>query len=115
MVIKMPIPVDKTVDFKSKVADYIEMCLEHEGVPTFKTRYAGERFGKGVLFVCYGKSDKVPHVWFENVPKEDVEFMENNVGEWKYLLKKYGDDRQKKLADEYEIKATRKLIVIKKD
>ncbi|RLG58804.1 MAG: hypothetical protein DRN95_03630 [Candidatus Hydrothermarchaeota archaeon] len=110
----MPIPVDKTLDFKNHVADMIEKCLVNEGVPTFKTRYAGERFGKGVLFVCYGKSDKIPHVWFNDVPEEDIEFMENNVGEWKYLLRKYGSEKQKKLADEYVIKATRKFVVLKK-
>jgi hypothetical protein len=67
---------DLAIDFEKNVARILDKCEKEEGVPMFRTRYAGERFKDPenperymVLFICYGRHWSQ---WFWNVSEEDI-------------------------------------------
>jgi len=74
------------------VIKFIKYCRKTLGIPMFKTRYNYRRpWGKNnVLAVCWGGKIDIPSIVFENVPEEDLKLIEDTIGEWKYLLIKYG-------------------------
>lgn len=83
------------VDFETNVAPWIERCREAGGIPMFRTKYGGISFldekGRPMLMgVCWMRSDEVPSVWFQNVPKEAYDKAVNYLGEWRWFLWKYG-------------------------
>jgi hypothetical protein len=55
-----------------------------------------------VLVACYGRADQVPGGFFENVPREDIERMEREVGDFRFVLEKYGTAEQRKLLERYK-------------
>jgi len=74
--------------------DFILSCRADEGYPMFKTTFHKEHvWGKNnVLAVCWGGHNRVNSIIFTDVPKEDLDLIEKNVGDWKILLKKYGTE-----------------------
>ena len=72
---------------KKKELYYILACRLEGGVPIFKTRYGGIRFpDHSMLAICWGGADMIPTVAFENVPDEELEKHEKEIGEWKSIL-----------------------------
>lgn len=83
---------------------FIKRCLDANGVPTFRTKYAGRPFevdGKrAVVVMCWGGEglNKEPFSRvFYDVPEEDYQIMEKLSGEWRYLFEKYKDIDVEKL------------------
>jgi len=78
------------------VSNAIMSCRAQAGVPIFVTKYAGEPFeapglrGKFVMFKCWGGTGPEISRLFYEVPEEDFRLMESRVGDWKWLLEKYG-------------------------
>ncbi|HEX68392.1 MAG TPA: hypothetical protein ENG13_04940 [bacterium] len=86
------------------VKKFILACRRDEGIPMFKTRFAGQRFwGNGVLAVCWGGHDNVESKFFYGVPKEDLELIEESIGDWRKLLRKYGTPEELEEAESYGI------------
>ena len=83
----------KAVPFRENVAKSIAACRADEGIPMFRTRYAGKRMDGNVLMVCWGGRGTVEGKWFNDVPESDLELMESKGGEWKELVQKYGDKK----------------------
>jgi len=76
------------------VTRFIVSCLRAEGVPMFKTKFAGRPFvveGKpSVVAVCYGGGWGEPFSRvFVGVPPEELKLIKERVGEWRILLEKY--------------------------
>mgnify|MGYP000144318727 CR=1 FL=1 len=95
---------DPGLDSWKNVTKFILACRRDEGIPMFKTRFAGQRFiGNGVLAICWGGHDKVGSVLFTNVPKEDLELIEESIGDWRKLLRKYGTPEELEEAESYGI------------
>lgn len=87
-------------DYRKKVIPFIRSCIDVGGVPMFRTKYAGERWKNDrVMIVCYGNADEVPGGFLENVPGEDVAFMESKTGEWRDILRKYGSAEDQRLVE----------------
>jgi len=74
------------------VVDFIVACIvEDRGIPMFKTKFAGMPIDeRGVLALCFAGDDRVPSRIFYDVPPEDMALMREKVGDWRYLLRKYG-------------------------
>jgi|YelNatPaOPRAMG01_1025707.scaffolds.fasta_scaffold134419_2 hypothetical protein len=84
----------KAKDFSTFVVNWINSCLEQHCTPMFRTRYAGRRWGPGlVLGVCWGCKGVVSSMWFENVPEADIRRMESTSGDWRWILEKYSRRR----------------------
>lgn len=77
-----------------EVGDYVYECrvLDH-GIPVFVTSYAGQRFelnGRNAVHArCFGGLDRVGSRWFVDVPLEEVERIEREVGDWRWIARKY--------------------------
>lgn len=86
---------------KENVTRFIMQCIDSDGIPMFKTRYARAPFrvdGKrAVMAICYGgKEEGVFGPYsrvFVNVPEEDLKLIREKVGEWIALLEKYAPDQ----------------------
>ena len=70
------------------VKDWINTCISHGGLPSFRTRaygreitYEGER---AVYGVCFLASD-VPTLIIKKVPTDIIKLMEENTGEWRVI------------------------------
>jgi hypothetical protein len=78
------------------ITDAILSCRAQGGVPIFLTKYAGEPFespglpGKFVMMKCWGGTGPEISRLFYHVPEEDFKLMEQRVGDWKWLIEKYG-------------------------
>ena len=83
--------------WREQVGRWIKGCIMGGGLPMFRTRYAGARWGDDmVMAVCYG--DEEPPIsggFFTDVPEEDIERMERETGDWRWIVEKYGDDELK--------------------
>lgn len=76
----------EAVDFKANVCQFIDGCLADGGIPTFTTKYGGQRWsGNMVLGKCYGGHGRQAAMWFKNVPLDIIERMEAGPGDWKWL------------------------------
>ena len=82
---------------KDSVISYIEACRKDKGLPVFKTKFAGIEFeinGKpAVMAVCWAGNDLVGSQIFTDVPKDVVGFLEEGVGDWRRLVKKYAPEK----------------------
>lgn len=80
--------------WKQTIGKWIDACIRAGGLPMFRTRFAGARWGDNmVLAVCYG--DEEPPIsggFFTDVPEEDIERMERETGDWRWIVEKYGSD-----------------------
>ncbi len=92
---------------RENVVKAILECRRDEGIPVFKTKYAGKRFEIGgkpaVLMVCWGGHDNVGAYFFKDVPPREVEELEENVGDWRNLLEKYGTPEEIREAESYGV------------
>jgi len=87
---------------RENVVSFIYNCrVRDNGIPVFKTHYGGQPFvidsSHYVLAVCwfgkntpYGRSQ-----WFSNVPKDLVDRMAKEKGDWRWLCDKYCTTEQK--------------------
>lgn len=86
---------------KDSVLSYIEACRKDKGLPIFKTKFAGIEFEidrkPAVMAVCWAGNDLVGSVVFTDVPKEDIELLEEGVGDWRRLVKKYAPEKLSEL------------------
>ena len=78
------------------VTDFILVCRRQKGIPTFTTQFAGKRFefdsSNAVLVKCWGGDGPEISRYFYKVPKEDIEIIEESVGDWRKLLAKYSPE-----------------------
>jgi len=94
---------EEILSWKS-VKDFILACRRDEGIPMFKTKFAGQRFlGNGVLAICWGGRDGVGSVFFTDVPEEDIKLLEEGIGDWRRLLNKYATKEEILEAESYGI------------
>ena len=89
----------QALDWKTNIADYIAACRADKGIPIMKTRYAGQPLmtvdgRRVVLGLCWGGEGRIEHRWFVNVPEEDIKRMEAELGDWRWLIKRYGKPDQ---------------------
>ena len=89
------------------VVDWILACRADEGIPMFKTGYAGLKFAvankPAVLGICWGGRNTAPSVLFTHVPHDDLELIEEGIGDWRKLIDKYGSEKEKREALKYGI------------
>jgi len=89
----------------SSVMNFIESCRNDEGIPIFKTKFAGVPIwsvnGRGVLGICWAGKGKAPDsVVFTNVPDDIYEEIERKKGDWRFLTVKYeGLEKLKELLE----------------
>jgi len=93
------------VDWKENVADYIVACRTDGGIPMFRTRYGEQPLKtpddkRVVLAVCWAGKGTMEGQFFVNVPEGDIETLERTVGNWKFLIEKYGSPEDVKAAYE---------------
>jgi len=83
--------------WKERIGEWLKACIMGGGLPMFRTRYAGARWGENmVMAVCYGEEEPpISGGFFIDVPEEDIERMEKETGDWRWLVEKYGDDELK--------------------
>jgi len=99
------------------VKKFIMECrTEENGIPLFKTKFADKEFeseGKpAVLAVCWGGKElpKTTSRLFVDIPPETHKNLEERLGDWKFLIGKYGTESEKKLAYESPI-ITRRFVI----
>ncbi len=79
----------KAIDFRANVARVITQCLQSNGVPMFRTRYAKEPFpGNTVLMICY--MGRLKGVWLKDTPPEDMQMLRWKADGYTLMLRKYG-------------------------
>ncbi len=92
---------------KKDVVKFILACRRDEGIPMFVTRFAGKPLkvdGKGIAIAkCWGGRGTIEGTYFFDIPKEDYEMLEENIGDWRKLLEKYGTSEQIREAESYGI------------
>lgn len=90
-----------------KVVNWILKCRKDEGIPMFKTKFAGLHFKvdsePAVMAICWGGHDGVPSVIFTKVSKEDLEIIEEGIGDWRKILEKHGTKYDIEEAERYGI------------
>jgi len=96
------------LDWKTNIADYIVACRQDGGIPIFKTRYAEEPLRtvsgeRAVLALCWAGKGSIEGKWFVNVPEEDIERMERELGDWRFLIEEYGEPDQIRKAYEAKV------------
>lgn len=92
-------------NWSESMPKWLKQCIKSGGLPVFRTRYAGARWGEDmVMAVCYGEEEPpLSGGFFTGVPKEDVEKMEKEAGDWRWIVEKYGDAELKTyIAEKYE-------------
>ena len=73
------------------IRNFISRCLAAGGVPIFKTKYGGKRFGdNSVVAACWRKGKEVPGGTIVNVPPDIIAEMEKRTGDWKWLAQRLG-------------------------
>lgn len=82
----------KAIDFKTNVAKVIQQCINMNGIPMFREKYASQPFPMGaVLMVCYGSHDgKMRGVWLKDTPQECLNIIAAKTDVYRQLLTKYG-------------------------
>ena len=90
---------------KENVKSFIISCREDEGIPMFRTRYAGSRLrfnGKNVIMgVCWAGHGNAPNsVVFTDVPEDDVRFVEKDTDDYIRLSKRFGFEKELKEVNE---------------
>jgi len=89
------------------VKEYILECRKDKGIPMFKTKYAGVHLSIGnspaTIAMCWAGEDVVGSKIFTDVPKSDIDLLEEGFGDWKRLLMKYGTARDLEEAKRYGI------------
>jgi len=91
--------------WKETVGKWVKECIMGGGLPMFRTRYAGARWGENmVMAVCYGEEEPpLSGGFFIDVPEEDIERMERETGDWRWIVEKYGDEELKAyVAEKYK-------------
>lgn len=80
--------------WKEDMPKWIKNCIMSGGLPMFRTRYAGARWGdEMVMATCYGEEEPpISGGFFIDVPSEDIDKMEKSTGDWRWIVEKYGDD-----------------------
>ena len=79
----------KAIDFRTNVARVITQCLQTNGVPMFRTRYAKQPFPENtVLVVCY--LGRLKGTWLKNTPPEDMQLLRSKADGYTLMLRKYG-------------------------
>ena len=90
-----------------KVVDWIVECRRDEGIPMFKTKFAGLHFKvdtePAVMAICWGGHNGAPTVMFTNVPRNDLKLIEEGIGDWRRLILKYGTRLDIEEAERYGI------------
>lgn len=90
------------------VTEWILACRRDEGIPMFKTKFAGLQFSiknkPAVLAVCWGGHDTAPSVMFTHVPHNDLKLIEEGIGDWRRLIEKYGTEEEKREAFKYGVR-----------
>ncbi len=94
---------------RENVKNFIVACRKDEGIPMFKTRYAGGRIKVGdknsVIGICWGGYNRFPNsVVFVNVPDEDIEFLERGTGDWLRLMERFDLKKELKEAKRHGIR-----------
>jgi len=71
--------------------DWVEKCLRADGIPIFRTKFAGKRLpNNGVIVACYRAGKEVPGGTIEEIPIDFIEKMEEGTGDWKWIVEKLG-------------------------
>ena len=96
------------LDWKTNIADYIVACRQDGGLPFFRLSYAGQPLvttdgRRTVLGICWAGKGSIEGKWFVNVPEEDIERMERELGDWRFLIEKYGEPDQIRKAYEAKV------------
>jgi hypothetical protein len=90
-----------------KVVEWILACRKDEGIPMFKSRFAGVPFKidkeNAVMSICWAGHDGVGSIMFKNVPESDLKLIEEGVGDWRKLITKYGSSKEIEEAESYGI------------
>ena len=80
---------------------WLKLFLSVEGTREFQC-LKPSMLGK-VLMVCWGGHDNVGAYFFKDVPPREVEELEENVGDWRNLLEKYGTPEEIREAESYGV------------
>ena len=71
--------------------DWVEKCLRADGIPIFRTKFAGKRLpNNGVIVACYRAGKEVKGGTIEEIPIDFIEKMEEGTGDWKWIVEKHG-------------------------
>jgi len=93
---------NKSMDAIRELVAYVKACLAIGGIPQTYTHYGGffRRFEidgyLGILVKCYGRAEYLHGEWIF-APESDKEWSElvntlsQMVGDWRYILEKYGN------------------------
>jgi len=100
------------------VKKFIIGCrVEENGIPMFRTQFAGKSFevnkSPAVLAVCWGGKE-MPYPTskvFVDIPKETFEELKKRVGDWKYLIERYGTAKEKELVYKAPVVAKRFILL----
>ncbi|MHA1667581.1 MAG: hypothetical protein ACTSUR_02890 [Candidatus Heimdallarchaeaceae archaeon] len=83
------------------VMKLITGCRLQEGIPQFRTGYAGEDFSydnkPAVLFVCWGGRGPEMSALLTNVPREKFEEMKRRSGDWHFLAMEFDPKKYEEL------------------
>ncbi|MEM2187802.1 MAG: hypothetical protein QW692_01850 [Nitrososphaerota archaeon] len=91
--------------WKDVMPKWMKQCIMSGGLPMFRTRYAGMRWGENmVMATCYGEEEPpLSGGFFIEVPEEDIAKMEEATGDWRWIVEKYGDSELKAyVAEKYK-------------
>lgn len=87
---------------KETVKEFIMECRKDKGVPMFRTEYGGMGFKVGkspaVQAICWAGEDLVGSRMFTDVPKKEVDFLEESFNDWRRLIKRWGTKKEIKEA-----------------
>ena len=86
----------------SVIKEFILKCRRDEGIPMFKTKFAGKTFENKVLAVCWGGRDGLDSMWIDVSP-ETFKFLEEGREDWIRFMEKYGTPEEIKEAYRYGI------------
>ena len=99
------------------VKKFIIGCrADEKGIPMFRTHFAGKDFevnGKpAVLAGCWGGKEMPEPTSrvFVDIPNGTFKELKERVGDWKFLIERYGTEREKRLAYESPV-ITRRFII----
>ncbi len=91
---------NNSIDAIRELVTFVKACLAVGGIPQTYTHYGGLEFvsGKylGILVKCYGRGEILHGEWIF-APESDEEWsrlvktLSEMVGDWRYILEKYGN------------------------
>jgi len=96
--ITIRVPLERKWEPKS-VVDFIIRCRDAKGIPQFRTHFVVPfrvDHKPAVVAVCYGASREVPSTLFTNVPEHEYKALQDIEGDWKFILRAYGTEKQKR-------------------